>query len=191
MRGSLTTAGFCAVVLSVGCGESISPAGPSVVSVAATGVSGIANGAAGTTTLVSAGHRGTNVPFKGSLEGRYGTPTGQFPVIHESIVSTGQATHLGRYTLEIAETVNLLQASATGTFTFTAADGDTVYGSFIGHAQVGPLVAIVEEATVLGGTGRFSGATGSFSIDRLFDPVNRTTTGSFEGTISSAGAGLN
>ena len=45
------------------------------------------------------------------------------------------------------------------------------------------LVAIVEDATIIGGTGRFAGATGSVTINRLSGPVNRTTTGSFEGTI--------
>ncbi len=129
-------------------------------------------------------HEDGVVPFKGSLDGQYGAPGGAFPLITESIAATGHATHLGRYTLAIAETVNLLNATATGTFTFTAANGDTVYGNFTGHAQLGPLVAIVENATILGGTGRFAGAAGSFSINRLFDPVNRTTTGSFEGTIS-------
>ena len=39
------------------------------------------------------------------------------------------------------------------------------------------------------GTGRFAGATGSFTVQRQFDPATGTTTGSFEGTISSPGAG--
>ena len=72
---------------------------------------------------------------------------------------------------------------------FTAANGDTVSGTFTGHAQPGPLVSITEDATITAGTGRFAGATGSFVIDRVFDPATRTTTGSFEGSISSTGAG--
>ena len=171
MRGWLTVAGCCAALLPVACGESPSPAGPSVHPAV---------------TLVSDSRSG-GVPFKGSLDGRYGLPTGEFPLIHESIVATGQATHLGRYTLEIEETVNLLQATAIGTFTFTAANGDTVYGNYTGHAQLGPVVTIFEDATVRGGTGRFEGATGSFSIERTFDPVNRTTKGLFDGTISGVG----
>jgi hypothetical protein len=47
----------------------------------------------------------------------------------------------------------------------------------------------METATITGGTGRFAGATGSFTTERLFDTVTLTTTGSFEGTISSPGAG--
>jgi len=50
------------------------------------------------------------------------------------------------------------------------------------------VVRIVEEATITGGTGRFAGATGSFTTVRLYDPVAGTTSGSFEGTISTPGS---
>jgi hypothetical protein len=46
----------------------------------------------------------------------------------------------------------------------------------------------VEPMTILGGTGRFANASGSFVCDRLVDTVNFTTTGSFSGTISSPSA---
>jgi hypothetical protein len=49
------------------------------------------------------------------------------------------------------------------------------------------VFAIVESATIVGGTGRFGGATGSFTMERLFDSIAGTTTGSFEGTISMRG----
>jgi hypothetical protein len=177
MKSSLLITGLCAVV-SAGCSGVVSPAGPAGVS--ATATAGGADIAEGQTR----GSAVKTVPFKGDLQGQYGSPGGQFPLIHETIDAAGQATHLGRYALEISETVNLLQASATGAFTFTAANGDTVSGEFTGRAQPGPLVAIVEEATITGGTGRFASATGSFTIHRTFDPVTRTTTGSFAGLIS-------
>ena len=40
-----------------------------------------------------------------------------------------------------------------------------------------------------GGTGRFAGATGEFTVERLVDTATGETEGSFEGTISSPGAG--
>ena len=166
MKHSLVVAGCCAAVLVAGCRQFTSPAAPSVVRSDATPLSS------------SAGI----VPFNGSLEGQYGTPAGQFPLISESIVATGHATHLGHYRLDIAETVNLLQATATGTFTFTAANGDTLYGSYTGRAQLGPPVAILESASVLGGTGRFAGAE-ELHHQPPVRSVKRTTTGSFEGTI--------
>jgi hypothetical protein len=95
---------------------------------------------------------------------------------------------LGHYALAVEETVDLLNASAVGTLVLTAANGDTVTGTFTGRAQPGPLVSITEEVTITGGTGRFAGASGSFVIDRVFDPAKRTTTGSFAGSISPTGA---
>ena len=182
MRGLLVVAGFCAAVLASGCSQSVSPTAPSAHADALS-LSGAVTAGAGT----SAASAAARVPFKGSLEGQYGTPSGAFPLIQESIAATGHAAQLGRYTLAIEETVNLLTATAVGTFTFTAANGDTVFGNYTGQAQLGALISIVENAVVLGGTGRFTGAAGVFTINRLYDPATRTTTGSFDGAISSPG----
>jgi hypothetical protein len=46
----------------------------------------------------------------------------------------------------------------------------------------------VETWTITGGTGRFTGAAGSFTVERSLDQTTGVTTGSFEGTISSPGA---
>ena len=86
-----------------------------------------------------------------------------FPIFHESIAGEVHATHLGHYALAVEETVNFLNASAVGPLVLTAANGDTVTGTFTGHAQPGPLVAITEEMTITGGTGRFAGR----SVPRL------------------------
>ena len=99
---------------------------------------------------------------------------------------------MGRFTLEVPHIVNFATASGQGTFTFTAANGDTLTADFTGQAQTGaPIIPIVEDATITGGTGRFAGASGSFIVHRSFDSVGGTTTGSFEGTISSPGSGTN
>jgi hypothetical protein len=74
----------------------------------------------------------------------------------------------------------------TGTYTFTAANGDALTADFTGTAQVGTVTSIVEEAVIYRGTGRFAGSTGSFTAQRIFTPAIGVTTGSFEGTISLA-----
>jgi hypothetical protein len=74
-----------------------------------------------------------------------------------------------------------------GSYEFTAANGDTVYAEFTGIATptaVPGVLYIEETATITGGTGRFAGATGSFTAERLYDMVAGTTIGSFEGTIA-------
>ncbi len=129
------------------------------------------------------------VPFKGTLEGSQTSTPLEPPLAFSVVSATGTATHLGQFTLEIPHTVNFATASGDGTYTFTAANGDMLTADFIGEAQVGPIISIVEHATITGGTGRFAGAAGTFTAHRLYDPVNGTTTGSFEGTISAPGAG--
>jgi len=191
MRSECVIVGLCVAALSTGCAGQSLPAAPTGLTLAGVSLGGDPSQSSATGETAQSSGVEALVPFKGSLEGEYGAPAGQFPIFHEVIAAGGHATHLGRYTLSIEETVNVLQASATGSFVFTAANGDAVSGTFTGHAQPGPLVSITEEATITGGTGRFATASGSFVIDRVFDPVKRTTTGSFAGSISSTGAGSN
>jgi hypothetical protein len=132
------------------------------------------------------------VPFKGSLEGVV-TMTPLAPPFASVLVNaTGNATHLGQFTLAIPHTVNRSTRTAIGSYQFTAANGDTLSADFTGKATptATPGVLYIEEtATITGGTGRFAGATGGFVCERLFDTTAGTTTGSFQGTISSPGAG--
>jgi hypothetical protein len=104
------------------------------------------------------------------------------------VEAKGHASHLGRFTLDIPHVVNRATRAATGSYEFTAANGDKVYAEFTGLATptATPGVLYIEEtASITGGTGRFAGATGSFTVERLFDTVAGTTSGSFEGTISA------
>ena len=73
---------------------------------------------------------------------------------------------------------------------FTAANGDTLVATFTGQATVvSPgVLSVLDTATISGGTGRFAGAIGSFTTERVFVMATGSITGSFEGTISSPGA---
>lgn len=127
------------------------------------------------------------VPFKGSLEGVATVTPLDPPFVAVYVEATGNATGLGQLTLDIPHIVNRANLTATGTYEFTAANGDEVYAEFDGYSaptDIPNVIAIVETATITGGTGRFAGATGSFTAYRLFDRVSGTTTGHFEGTIS-------
>jgi hypothetical protein len=131
------------------------------------------------------------VPFKGDLEGSYTVvvtpPIGTFEGNGE-----GKATHLGRFTYEFPHTVNFggVPPIGMGTYTFTAANGDTLVADFVGFSiPVEPGVVLVEEeAVIVDGTGRFAGASGSFTVIRIVNQLEGTTIGSFTGTISSPGA---
>jgi|SRR5687768_3317331 len=181
MKSSYLVAGVVISALCSGCSQSVLPTSP-------TSVPGLPSLGATSGELADAERSGgpaKAVPFKGQLEGTATvTPLDPpFGAVH--VTATGNATHLGRFALEIPHVVNFATSSATGTITFTAANGDTLVASFTGQAQVtGTIAAIVETATVTGGSGRFAGAAGSFTINRVFDRVARTTHGTIEGTIS-------
>src|SRR6266404_2910349 len=133
---------------------------------------------------------GEQVPFKGSFEGDVTVTPLAPPFLSVYVEATGNATQLGQFTLDIPHVVNRANLTAVGTYEFTAANGDTVIAEFTGIATptaVPGVLYIEETATIIGGTGRFAGATGSFLSERLYDRVAGTTIGSFEGTISSPG----
>jgi hypothetical protein len=133
---------------------------------------------------------GHEVPFAGSWQS-VETDTLSFPSLDVRLEGTGNATELGRFTVEGHFVVDVSTLQGCGTEVFTAANGDTVNAAGCGQATptgTSGDVSIVESLTITDGTGRFAGATGSFTRERLLDGATGSSTGSFEGTISSPGA---
>jgi hypothetical protein len=174
MRASFIAIGITMVVLSAGCSQSGSPTEPSR--------SGPSVGLTAT-TAAAVSH---DVPFKGRLDGVY---TLAFPaplVLSVEGKGTGNATQLGQFTFEYHEVVNLSTGTGTGTYEFTAANGDTLIATWTGSGSPTSdpnVLSIIENATFTGGTGRFVNATGSFTVQRLFNFTTNSGAGSFEGTI--------
>ena len=184
MRASLTSVGVVGVALFVGCGQPVSPTRPTSLSSASPSITSDAN------ATVAGLSTDREVPFKGRLEGAATVTPQTPPFLAVSLEGTGNATHLGRFTVEIPHVVNAANMTSTGTYRFTAANGDTVTAGFTGQATAtAGVLSVVETATITGGTGRFAGATGSFTAERSVNQATGLTSGSFEGTISSPGAG--
>ena len=160
--------GLC--VLTIGCSgqAAMSPTSPTA---AAAGLSA--------TSLTS-----HELPFRGSLTA---TETGvvAFPTLTVDGSAAGSATHLGRYTAAFDATVNLLDGTATGSYTFTAANGDQLSSTFVGLGVPagGSLASITETLTITGGTGRFAGAAGTLVVKRLLDQTTNESSGSIDGSI--------
>lgn len=129
---------------------------------------------------------GDQVPFQGSLSGTVAVTPLEPPIASVVIEGSGVATLLGRYTVEMPHLVDQATRTGTGTYIFTAANGDTLTADFSGQATlVAPgVLTVAESAVITGGTGRFEGATGSFTADRTFFAATLTTTGTFHGWIS-------
>jgi len=142
---------------------------------------------------------GEPVPFQGSLEGRHVSRTPISPgLVFDVFELSGQSTQLGQFELVIEATVDfrMLPVTGEGTLTFTAANGDRLVANDLGSsALVVPGLVLITEHAVIdpdSSTGRFAGATGTFTVERLADAatgVNGVTVGDFEGTISLPVAG--
>ena len=127
------------------------------------------------------------VPFKGEYTTSIQVLSGP-PVLRQIISGVGHATHLGESTFIANNTVYITPPPpflAAGTATFVADNGDEFYTSFTGTSTPGPNGSIVVVThTIIGGTGRFSDATGTFTGNTI--AVAGATTGSitYDGNIS-------
>lgn len=125
------------------------------------------------------------VPFRGCIEA-VEISVAQPPTLFVDASGSGNATHLGRFTVTYEVDVNLLNRASIGSAHFIAANGDSIFTEFIGQGnpiEGSDFSHIAETNTITGGTGRFAGATGSFTMERLLNRVTGVTSGSFCGTI--------
>ena len=135
---------------------------------------------------------GDRVVFKGSFEGERTERTILTPTtVLDRWDMAGTATQLGKFEMVVWAEVDFstLPVTGVGAVTLVAANGDLVYADATGYSEfVEPgVVRIIENAVITGGTGRFAGATGSYSSSRLTSLITNETAGFFEGTISPPG----
>ena len=135
------------------------------------------------------------VPFRAAFTTEFESVV-EFPIAHIAVVGEGNGTHLGKATaVTNDQVVNLVTGVSSATYTFTAANGDTVVLEMdFQSSPVDPISGgVTFEGTyaVTGGTGRFAGATGSGTLigSAVFTGPNNGV-GSFTvtGTISSPGS---
>jgi hypothetical protein len=130
-----------------------------------------------------------NLSVRGSFDG-YGIGVVQGGTLQASAGGAGNASHIGRFTYVLNATVNGGNGSSTGVFLLVFNNGDVIHGSFTGlGGTTDPNVGhIVENLTINGGTGRFEGAAGSLTLDRILDqsalPAFESHSGTLTGTIS-------
>ena len=133
------------------------------------------------------------VPFKGSMQGNdfdIGFTTTTVTVLTEG---TGIGTHMGQFSFTQTVTVDLTVGHSIGSAHWVAANGDTIDATIVGSGEPmvtpdGIVFSITEIYTITGGSGRFAGAQGSFTMERVASPVTFLTSGSFNGTITAPGA---
>ena len=141
------------------------------------------------TVLASIGYAAhaadVQLPFKGSLQA-VETYKVDFPTLFVDGSGSGNATHLGLFTASYKVVVDIVKGAGPASARFVAANGDSLFaeGSGLGVPTGTPNVnRIVEKYTITSGTGRFAGATGSFTVERLVNLVTGATSGTFDGSI--------
>jgi hypothetical protein len=106
-------------------------------------------------------------PFRASFTTEFSS-TAAFPLVHVTVTGEGQALHMGRTEASTTnQVVNLITGAGTATYTLTAANGDTLVVDMTVSTQFpSPTqITFAGSFSVTGGTGRFTGATGSGSIE--------------------------
>ena len=113
-----------------------------------------------------AAQTGQQVPFRATWGADITISPLAPPLVAVSGLGAGQALHLGAMTAQsIAEIVNLDTGAGVAAYRFIAANGDEVFVDFAFTAiPTSPIVFSIQGVwQVVGGTGRFDGATGSGS----------------------------
>jgi hypothetical protein len=123
---------------------------------------------------------GTNRPLTGTATGST-TLTFIAPGVADATSGfTGHLSHLGAETGQDELTIIATSASTfayTGTRTFVAANGDEVFSAITGSGTFTPTTAqSTEKDTITGGTGRFAGASGTYTDTVSFIVVSASAT---------------
>ena len=107
------------------------------------------------------------------------------PIHHQIDTGICQLTHLGRTKFYGEQDINFMAGTQSGWRTLTAANGDELYLTHTGTSMLsGPgLVSFVAQMTIVGGTGRFAGATGGGQGTGLATLATRTTSLTIDATI--------
>lgn len=103
------------------------------------------------------------VPFKASYV-TYPEAEVEWPYLKVAIPAAGHATHLGKSTWYADMWVLLTEEPNpqwSDNMTFTAANGDKLFGSYEGYGTPIPDPEFWGRFEISGGTGRFEGVTGS------------------------------
>ena len=135
---------------------------------------------------------GTDRPLTGT---NTGTGTLNLDTGAQTVDFSGQLSHLGADAGQADLTITFTSDSTftyTGTRTFVAANGDEVFSAVMGSGTSTPPTAeSTETDTITGGTGRFAGATGTYTntVSSVIVSVTDTTvttrvTAAVQGQIS-------
>ena len=130
---------------------------------------------------------GVTRPFSGTCELTFTPPPFPLPPVFQSTDDgTCLLTELGKTNFHGVQQINFAAGTQSGERTLTAANGDILRFTHVGTSTpIGPgLVSFRATATVVGGTGRFTNATGQFAGWGVANLATRSSVATFEGSIT-------
>jgi hypothetical protein len=144
--------------------------------------------AAGTAFAANGFGRDKEVKIQGTIN-EVETDEVLFPTIYLHGNGSGSATELGQFTMHF-EGVVYNDAAGVGVgvegANFTAPDGDKIFATNTGlgvPTNTPGVNSIVEKYTVTGGTGRYDGASGNFTVERLVNLATGVSSGTIKGKL--------
>ena len=145
-------------------------------------------------TLLASGiaEAGSPVPFTATIAiTELITPIGKPPCVMVGDISgTGQATHLGKVTLASHDCINLITPPTAFAFSsdqliLTAANGEQIFATYSGGFKIEGAVGVISGAyQIVGGTGKFSEASGAGTVQGVEDMSTGKGQVQITGTIS-------
>ena len=128
------------------------------------------------------------IPLNGTMEASESYQSLPDPSLGFFGNASGTATteRLGQLLLFYDGIVDVAISAGPGGTRLIDTNGDSIYALYWGQgAAPDPNgdVRVVHTATIVGGTGRYADATGSFTVDRMLNIFTGATSGSINGTI--------
>ena len=127
----------------------------------------------------------SRLSFKGTMQSNE-TYSTAFYTLFVTAKGSGEATVLGPFTASYQMEANLLDMSVIESLSITGTNGDSLQAKAVGQAmedRTPGMFKVVEIYTVTGGTGRFAGATGTLTLNRLVSFTVGVASNTFEGYI--------
>jgi hypothetical protein len=146
---------------------------------------------------IAYGNPGGLQPFRATIyASEVLIPTGQPGIFTVQIDGAGSGALFGNLEFSATETIDFVSNPGTaivtgGEFVITAANGDKLFATYSGSGVPDPnnpgFVLGSATATLTGGTGRFTCASGIVQFSLLIDPVALTEVITFDGEADLVG----
>jgi hypothetical protein len=127
----------------------------------------------------------TRFPFKGTIQSTETSVT-VFPTMSVTGSGSGDATELGAFTINYQVEISLLDLSSVESAELTGTKGDSLRAEAVGQAaenRTPGMLNVVDIYKITGGTGRFNGASGTFTLNRLVSMTTGASSSTFEGYL--------